>query len=54
MKSLGIELSDAGLLAAQGDEAGVTTWPVAGAEDWPGFACAGERGLVFGRAAEDL
>ena len=54
MKSLGIELSDAGLLAAQGDEAGVTTWPSAGAEDWPGFACAGERGLVFGRAAEDL
>lgn len=57
MPSLGIELSDAGLLAARGDEANVSLVPApgaAGAEDWPGFACVGERGLVFGRAAEDL
>ena len=57
MTSLGIELSDAGLLAAHGDEGNISLVPPAGssgAEEWPGFACAGERGLVFGRAAEEL
>ena len=57
MPSLGLELSDAGLLAAQGDDSNVSLVPPAGAaggEDWPGYACATERGLVLGRAAEDL
>lgn len=52
----GIELSDAGLLAAHGGDGELTLLPAAGAsagEDWPAFAHAGDRGLVFGRAAED-
>jgi len=56
MASHGIELSDAGLLVAHGDDGDLKLLPAAGAsvgEEWPAFAHAGDRGLVFGRAAED-
>lgn len=56
MASLGIEISDAGLLAAHAGDGEISLAAAGGstgAEDWPAFAHAGEKGLVLGRAAED-
>ncbi len=57
MRSLGLEISDAGLIAALAEDDGdinLLAGPGAGSgEESPGFAHAGDKGLVIGRAAED-
>lgn len=59
MPTLGLELSDAGLIAALGAAAGSDPQPLLvpdrqGARDWPGYACSDGKTVTLGRAAEDL
>ncbi len=57
MPTIGLELCDAGLLAAASDKSETKILSVAdrqGATDWPGFACYEGNNFTFGRAAEDL
>lgn len=59
MKTLGLELADAGLAAARGGEPGAAPEPLVvpdrqGAQDWPGYACSDGKAVTLGRAAEDL
>ncbi|MEN9812078.1 MAG: hypothetical protein RL479_764, partial [Verrucomicrobiota bacterium] len=59
MPTLGLELSDAGLMAALGAAAGTDPQPVLvpdrqGGRDWPGYACSDGKTVTLGRAAEDL
>lgn len=56
MRTLGLELSDAGLMAAvgqPGQPAVVAVTDGTGATAWPGFAASDGRTLTFGRAAEE-
>lgn len=57
MTTLGLELSDAGLLAARLEDSEPSPLDVPdrnGAHDWPGFCYSEGSALTFGRAAEDL
>jgi len=59
MPTLGLELSDAGLMAALGPADGIHPQPVLvpdrpGTPDWPGYACSDGKTVTLGRAAEDL
>ncbi len=57
MSTIGIELCDAGFLAATGDETEPRLVEVAdagGATEWPGFCHLEAGNLTFGQAAEDM
>jgi hypothetical protein len=59
METLGLELADAGLVAARDGEPGAAPQPLLvpdrqGALDWPGYACSDGKTVTLGRAAEDL
>ena len=59
MRTLGMELADAGLAAALGGAPSAIPEPLVvadrqGAREWPGYACSDGKTLTLGRAAEDL
>ena len=59
MRTLGLDLADAGLGAALSGAAGAAPQPLVvpdqqGARDWPGYACSDGKSVTLGRAAEDL
>jgi len=59
MRTIGLEIADAGISAALGGETGAAAQPLVvpdrqGARDWPGYACSDGKSVTLGRAAEDL
>lgn len=59
MRTLALELADAGLAAALDGEPGAAPRPLVvpdshGHGEWPGYACSDGKSLALGRAAEDL
>lgn len=59
MRTLGLDLADAGLGAALSGAAGAAPQPLfvpdrQGARDWPGYAWSDWKSVTLGRAAEDL
>ena len=57
MPTIGLELCDAGLVAASSSTSETELLPVAdkqGSTDWPGFAYHENGNFIFGRAAEDM
>lgn len=59
IRTLGLELADAGLAAALSSDPGNAPQALVvpdrqGAQDWPGYACSDGKTVTLGRAAEDL